>query len=118
MSTKKYLKAKPGNPIAPKNVSEPEAKLVPTEYPISPEMVALGAWVDAEESRIVEESNRIEKTIVDYQNGLKALLETRGNLQFQTQMVAATRHAREDSLRKLHGVGENFRIVGDKLTCV
>lgn len=111
-------RAPAGNPVPPKNVSTPDAVLPPVEYHLGPESTALRAWVDAEEVRIQEERVTAQKTVQDYQNALRVLGEQLGNLELQERMVAATRHASEDSLRKLHGVGENFRVVGDKLTCV
>ena len=53
----KKLPRIPANVRKPRQIT-PEAPPAPTEYPLSPETVALGAWIDSEESRLAEERAR------------------------------------------------------------
>lgn len=107
----------PANVRKPRQIT-PEAPPAPTEYPLSRETVDLGAWIDSEESRLAEERARVEASIDGHRKALAVLQESLDQIAFQGHMVAASRHAREDSLRRLYGVDERWAIQGDKLRLV
>lgn len=96
----------------------PDAPPAPTEHILSPETVALGLWIDAEDARLLEEKSRAEAALEQHQKAIQAIQEGLGQIAFQGHMVAASRHAREDSLRKHYGVDERWRVQGDKLVLV
>lgn len=104
----------PANVRKPRRIS-PEAPPAPVEYPLSPETVALGAWIDSEESRLAEERARVEASLEQHRKVIAVLQESLDQIAFQGHMVLASRHAREDSLRRLYGVDERWTIQGDTL---
>ena len=104
----------PANVRKPRQITS-EAPPAPVEYPLSPETVALGAWIDSEESRLAEERARVEASLEQHRKALSVLQESLDQIAFQGHMVLASRHAREDSLRRLYGVDERWTIHGDTL---
>lgn len=87
----------------------------PVEYDLSPESIAVLAFIAAEESRIVAATAEANARVQAHEDALRIEREGLQRLRGEQMMVWGSRHALESGVRVHRGVGEDWSIVGDKL---